>query len=517
MFRTLRGFAAGVLLVCLLGAAIVVAPTSTPVEAQSAGESASGTSSVRIAARKLANGSLEFGLQVVGGDFWLPRARFFSYPTVDVGRWLRASPYGMSDGIDARIRARRLENGKVEFGLQIGENRQWLPRSRLFPYATASVGTWLYASWYSVGDATTPLDTSTRPSIGTTPTGRSDCTFESTMARVTPSVLQVVTESGSGTAFYVGNNQFVTAAHVVEGAQTIRLQNHERTLSQVQVVGLDWPSDVAILRADGSGVPIMRFGDELSIGRGARIAVVGYPGDNLDTSVPYAASIASGLLSTRAYNPDHDYVFYLRTDAAANPGNSGGPVISACGDVLGLMSWKIVAVDVEGLNWAVSEQTIQEVMRRPRRVDSPPRATTDEVWYFFLSDDVRDPHLASISEVFEYENGLGIEDPPYLAITCRSGELEVFVWWNAFVAANVWTDEVVVDFRFDEGEWFREGWHESTTNESVFALYPRHFVDAARGADEVAIWTWNFDNELVGGAIFQLDGLDAELWRIPCY
>ena len=517
VFFVRQQVAVGVLLVCLLSSVLVALGGSTAVDAQSASESASAASSVRITARKLANGNIEFGLRLAGGEQWVPRARFFPYATVDVGRWLRASPYGMSDGVDVRIRARKLDNGKVEFALQRGANRQWLPGSRFFPYNTASVGQWLFASWYTVGDATTPLDTSARPSTGTPPTARSDCTFESTMSQVIPSVFQVVTESGTGTAFYVGNNEFLTAAHVVEGARTIRLQNHDRTLRQVQVVGLDWPSDVAILRADGSGITAMRFGDESSTGTGARVALVGYPGDNLDISRPYAASIVSGLLSQRADDQDYDYVFYLRTDAAANPGNSGGPVITACGEVLGLVSWKIVAVDVEGLSWAVSEQTIQEVMRRPRRVDDPPSAAPAEIWRFFVSEDGGEPHLFRIPESYEYENASGFEDPPEFGITCRSGELQVYVWWDTYVAANVWTDEVVVDFRFDEGEWFREGWSDSTTNEAVFAPYPRPFVDAALGADEVTIWAWNFDDEWVGGAVFQLDGLDAELWRITCY
>jgi S1-C subfamily serine protease len=422
----------------------------------------------------------------------------------------------MSDGADVRIRARKLDNGKVEFALQVGANRQWLPSSRFFPYNTASVGRWLFASWYTVGDATTLLDTSTPPSTGAPPTTRSDCTFENTMTKVTPSVFQVVTESGTGTAFYVGNNEFLTAAHVVQGATSIRLQNHERTLRQVRMAGLDSPSDVAILRADGSGITAMRFGDESSVGTGARVALVGYPGDSIDISSGYPASIVSGLLSQRAYDTDHDYVFYLRTDAAANPGNSGGPVITACGEVLGLVSWKIVAVDVEGLSWAISEQTVQEVMRRPRRVDNPPSAEPTQIWRFDI--DGGEPHLISNSESYEYENASGSEYPPNLVITCWSGELWVYVLWDEVIAANVRTDEVAVAFQFDEGEWFREGWYESATpDEAVWTRNSRAFVDAARGADEVTIWTWNSDNKLVGGAIFQLGGLDAELWRIPCY
>lgn len=66
----------------------------------------------------------------------------------------------MSDGAEVRIRARKLASGKVEFALQIGESRQWLPSQRLFPYITTTVGQWLYASWYTVGDQTTSLTTS---------------------------------------------------------------------------------------------------------------------------------------------------------------------------------------------------------------------------------------------------------------------------------------------------------------------------------------------------------------------
>ena len=60
-----------------------------------------------------------------------------------------------------RIQARLLESGKVEFGLQLDGERQWLPQARLFPYATAEVGSWLFASPYTVPatETTTPPPT----------------------------------------------------------------------------------------------------------------------------------------------------------------------------------------------------------------------------------------------------------------------------------------------------------------------------------------------------------------------
>ena len=278
-----------------------------------------------------------------------------------------------------RIRARKLSNGKVEFALQVGADRQWLPRARYFPYHTATVGRWLYASWYTVGDTTTPLDSAPPPRTTTTPpTDRSSCTFERTMSVILPAVFQVVvtTRSGTstGTAFYVGNNEFLTAAHVVEGARTIRLQNHTGTLRHVEVAGVDSPSDVAILRADGSGVPAMRFGDESALGPGARIAAVGYPGAAYHPDSGGAASIVSGLLSSKWRDADHDYVLYIQTDAAANPGNSGGPVIDRCGEVAGLVVSKIVDEGVEGVVYAVTEATVREAMSRIRLADDRPAA-----------------------------------------------------------------------------------------------------------------------------------------------
>ncbi len=513
VFFIYRRVVVGALVACLLSTVLVVIGASNAVSAQSASSSASAASSVEIAARKLSNGNVEFGLRLAGGQRWLPSARYFAYATVDVGRWLRSSPYAMSDGRDVRIRARKLNNGKVEFALQVGTNRQWLPSSRMFPYRTASVGQWLYSSRYSAGAATTALDTS---ASSTSSTGSGNCTFEQTMRQVLPSVFQVITPNSTGTAFYIGNNEFLTAAHVVEGRTILRLQNGHRTLRQVQLISLDTPSDVAILRANGSGIRALSFGNESSVGVGSSVAVVGYPASGLDISSGYPASIVSGLLSQKAYDGNYDYVHYVRTDAAINPGNSGGPLITDCGDAIGLISWKGVALNVEGLGWAISEKTVRTVLRSPRQIRQSPNQNMIGAWHFSVV--AGDPHIDTRSKSYEYERAYGAEFAPALFITCRSGDLKVYVWWGgAYIAANVGTYEIAVQFWFDNGRRFDEGWYESTSYESAFARWPRYFVNALRRADDMTIWAWNFNNELVGGAVFDLDGLDTALRRIPCY
>ena len=143
----------GVVVVAAVAASLVAA---APAAAQDTAGSAAAASTVRIQARLLESGKVEFGLQLDGDQTWLPPARLFPYTTAEVGRWLFASPYTLNDGTVARIQARLLESGKVEFGLQLDGDRAWLPQARLFPYATAEVGRWLFASPYIVPATATP-------------------------------------------------------------------------------------------------------------------------------------------------------------------------------------------------------------------------------------------------------------------------------------------------------------------------------------------------------------------------
>lgn len=143
-------------LAALALAAMVVAVVPTAAAAQAA-DMSDASPSVCVAARRLDDGRVEFALQLADGQRWLPRARFYPYRGAEIRRWLRSSPYTMSDGTEVRIRAQRLASGKVKFALQVGETRQWLPTARLFPYLSARVGRWLFSSCYFAGAATLPL------------------------------------------------------------------------------------------------------------------------------------------------------------------------------------------------------------------------------------------------------------------------------------------------------------------------------------------------------------------------
>ena len=120
----------GVLVVVVMVAGVLAAGT---ILAQDSGVPDDAASTVRIQARRVNSGKVEFGLQLDGDRVWLPQARLFPHQTAEVGRWLFASPYTLSDGTTVRIQARRVDLGKVEFGLQLDGDRVWLPQARLFP------------------------------------------------------------------------------------------------------------------------------------------------------------------------------------------------------------------------------------------------------------------------------------------------------------------------------------------------------------------------------------------------
>lgn len=215
-----------------------------------------------------------------------------------------------------------------------------------------------------------------RPEEAPAPADRSHCSIdERTAAKVIASTVQVVTPSGLGSAFYVGNSEFVTAAHVVEdNPPWITLRNTGFSVS-ARLEGF-YPfasGDIALLSASAAGMTALEGAGTLA--PGASVAVVGYP-EGLGAGED--ASITTGIVS-RLFTLQG--ISYIQTDAAANPGNSGGPLVDACGRVAGVISFAYR--DTEGLHFAVGEPALGRLLeairsgQSPPPVERPPSGSTD--------------------------------------------------------------------------------------------------------------------------------------------
>ena len=175
-----------------------------------------------------------------------------------------------------------------------------------------------------------------------------ECTAAAATARVSPSVAQVRAGDRVGTAFYVGNFRWLTAEHVVEDEQTVQLTNATLDVTAT-VIGARADVDLAVL--DGaSNARAVTWGGTPEYGSDA--LVLGY---GLGHRTP-AAGVTRGIVSERFIE---DGLHYIRTDAPANPGNSGGPLIDICGNVIGIMQSKIADLAVEGVGFALGAESIR--------------------------------------------------------------------------------------------------------------------------------------------------------------
>ncbi|HEY1138793.1 MAG TPA: DegQ family serine endoprotease [Lysobacter sp.] len=138
-----------------------------------------------------------------------------------------------------------------------------------------------------------------------------------------------------GTGFIISNDGYVlTNHHVVEGAETVTVKLSDRREFKAKVVGSDQQSDVALLKIDAKGLPMLRMGDSAHLKPGQWVVAIGSP-FGLDQSV--TAGIVSAVGRANPY-ADQRYVPFIQTDVAINRGNSGGPLLNTSGEVVGINS-----------------------------------------------------------------------------------------------------------------------------------------------------------------------------------
>lgn len=138
---------------------------------------------------------------------------------------------------------------------------------------------------------------------------------------------------GLGSGFIVSSDGVIlTNAHVVADADEVTVRLTDKREFKAKVIGIDKPSDVAVLKIDARDLPVVRIGDPQQVRVGEWVVAIGSP-------FGFENSVTAGIVSAKSRSlPDENYVPFLQTDVAINPGNSGGPLFDLNGEVIGINS-----------------------------------------------------------------------------------------------------------------------------------------------------------------------------------
>jgi len=138
---------------------------------------------------------------------------------------------------------------------------------------------------------------------------------------------------GAGSGFIVSSDGYIlTNTHVVGNADEVTVRLTDRREFPAKVVGADERTDVAVIKINASSLPTVRLGDPTKIKPGQWVLAIGSP-------FGFENSATAGIISATARSlPSDNYVPFIQTDVAVNPGNSGGPLFNLAGEVIGINS-----------------------------------------------------------------------------------------------------------------------------------------------------------------------------------
>jgi serine protease Do len=136
---------------------------------------------------------------------------------------------------------------------------------------------------------------------------------------------------GQGSGFIVSADGLIlTNAHVVRGASEVTVKLSDRREFRAKVLGADSRTDVAVLKVDAKNLPVVALGDPKDVQVGDAVLAIGAP-------FGFEQTATQGIVSAKGRSlPGDSFVPFIQTDAAVNPGNSGGPLFDAQGRVIGI-------------------------------------------------------------------------------------------------------------------------------------------------------------------------------------
>ena len=162
------------------------------------------------------------------------------------------------------------------------------------------------------------------------------------------------TSSSAGSGVIISSDGYIlTCEHVVDGATRITVTLNNKKEYQATLVGTDSSNDLAVIKIRAAGLTAATYGDSSKLEVGDTAVAIGNPLGQLSNTA------TTGIISAldRKLTIGNQKLTLLQTDAAVNPGNSGGGLFDASGNLIGIVESKSTGSDVEGLGFAVPIRT----------------------------------------------------------------------------------------------------------------------------------------------------------------
>ena len=195
-------------------------------------------------------------------------------------------------------------------------------------------------------------------------------TLQEIYVKCIPSVVSITAQGLGGASTGTGvilteDGYIVTNHHVIENGQRISVQLTDDRVCEASLVGADKASDLAVLKIQAENLESAEFGDSDALRVGDSVVAIGDP-----LGVEYRGTMTDGIVSAinRNVNVNGRPMNLIQTNAALNSGNSGGPLINSCGQVIGINTMKIGAftnsAGVEGLGFAIPSTTVKDIVEQ---------------------------------------------------------------------------------------------------------------------------------------------------------
>ncbi len=151
----------------------------------------------------------------------------------------------------------------------------------------------------------------------------------------------------------------VTNGHVVEQVEEIIVQLHDKRRFKAKVLGVDEPTDLAIIKIQAADLHALPWGDSVKLEPGEQVLAVGNP-------FGLSESVSHGIVSAKGRNPDltnNSYEDFIQTTAAINPGNSGGALVNIRGELVGInTAIASTSRGFQGISFAIPSNLVRFVV-----------------------------------------------------------------------------------------------------------------------------------------------------------